>query len=212
MALGGQWCTSPGYAYVHESVAQTFVEEARKALVSLYGVHSSDNPDYSRIISGHAVRRLAGMIDPAKVVADGESDADARYLDPTILYPVQWEDEVMAEEVLGRILAILTYGTLDEALRRIATTPRPLGAFIFSRNQKAIDRFIAELSFGAGAVNQVNIFRAARRSPRAIPAHGRTDCRAAHRRKSARRSWASPSRSCRSLLGCTARPSTEPAN
>jgi acyl-CoA reductase-like NAD-dependent aldehyde dehydrogenase len=91
MALGGQWCTSPGYAYVHESVAQTFVEEARKALVSLYGVHSKDNPDYSRIISGHAVRRLAGMIDPAKVVADGESDADARYLDPTILYPVQWE-------------------------------------------------------------------------------------------------------------------------
>jgi aldehyde dehydrogenase (NAD+) len=33
----------------------------------------------------------------------------------------------------------------------------PLAAFIFSRNQDAIDRFVGELSFGGGAVNQVNI-------------------------------------------------------
>src|SRR6185295_11914603 len=37
MAWGGQWCTSPGYAYVHESVADQFVAEAKKALVDLYG-------------------------------------------------------------------------------------------------------------------------------------------------------------------------------
>ena len=30
MAWGGQWCTSPGYAYVHESVADTFVAEAKR--------------------------------------------------------------------------------------------------------------------------------------------------------------------------------------
>ena len=33
MAWGGQWCTSPGYAYVHESVADVFVAEARKTVV-----------------------------------------------------------------------------------------------------------------------------------------------------------------------------------
>jgi aldehyde dehydrogenase (NAD+) len=42
-------------------------------------------------------------------------------------------------------------------LGRIAAAPRPLAAFIFSRNQNAIDRFVGELSFGGGAVNQVNI-------------------------------------------------------
>src|SRR5262249_34283546 len=52
---------------------------------------------------------------------------------------------------------ILTYRTLDEALGRIAATPHPLAAFIFSRDKAAIDRFIGELSFGGGAVNQVNI-------------------------------------------------------
>jgi aldehyde dehydrogenase (NAD+) len=32
-----------------------------------------------------------------------------------------------------------------------------LAAFIFSREQKTIDRFIGQLSFGGGAVNQVNV-------------------------------------------------------
>jgi aldehyde dehydrogenase (NAD+) len=38
---------------------------------------------------------------------------------------------------------------IDEAFERISTAPHPLSAFIFSRNQSAIDRFVGELSFGA---------------------------------------------------------------
>ena len=50
MAWGGQWCTSPGYAYVHELVAEAFVAEAKAALIALYGKDPKANPDYSRII------------------------------------------------------------------------------------------------------------------------------------------------------------------
>src|SRR5271168_2788834 len=32
-AWGGQWCTSPGYAYVHESVADAFVEQAKASQI-----------------------------------------------------------------------------------------------------------------------------------------------------------------------------------
>jgi aldehyde dehydrogenase (NAD+) len=123
MAWGGQWCTSPGYAYVHESVAEAFVAEAKKAVIDLYGPDPKANPDYSRVIGAREVSRLAGLIDPAKVIAGGRSDPDARYLDPTILYPVTWDDPIMEDEVFGPILPILTYRTLDEALPRIAATP-----------------------------------------------------------------------------------------
>ena len=157
MAWGGQWCTSPGYAYVHESVAEAFVAEAKAALIALYGKDPKTNSDYSRIISAKEVSRLASLIDSAKVVSGGHSDPDARYLDPTIIYPVSWEDPIMEDEVFGPILPILTYRTLDEAFEKISTAPRPLAAFIFSRNRGAIDRFVGELSFGGGAVNQVNI-------------------------------------------------------
>src|SRR5712672_3369224 len=157
MAWGGQWCTSPGYAYVHESIADAFVAEAKTALVALFGSEPSKNPDYSRVISAREVSRLAALIDPAKVVSGGASNPEARYLDPTIVYPVTWEDKIMEDEVFGPILPILTYKTLDEAFGRIAATPHPLAAFIFSRDQKAIDRFTGELSYGGGAVNQVNV-------------------------------------------------------
>src|SRR3984893_2521105 len=157
IAWGGQWCTSPGYAYVHESIADAFVAEAKAALIALYGKEPKSNPDYSRIISPREVSRLAALIDPAKVVIDGKSDPDDRYLDPTIVCPVSWDDQIMDDEVFGPILPILTYRTLDEAFDNISAAPRPLAAFIFSRNQSASDRFVGELSFGGGAVNQVNI-------------------------------------------------------
>lgn len=157
MAWGGQWCTSPGYAYVHESVAEAFVAEAKAALIALYGEDPKANPEYSRIINTHEVSRLAALIDPAKVIAGGKSDAEARYLDPTVVYPVSWDDPIMEDEIFGPILPILTYRTLDEALGRISAAPHPLAAYIFSRSQSAIDRFAGELSFGGGAVNQTNI-------------------------------------------------------
>ncbi len=82
------------------------------------------------------------------MIAGGKSDPEAHYLDPTLLYPVTWVDNVMADEVFGPVLSILTYNSLNEAFERIAATPRPLAGFVFSRTQKTIDRFIGELSYG----------------------------------------------------------------
>ena len=122
MAWGGQWCTSPGYAVVHESVAEAFVAECKKAVVELYGSDPKNNPDYSRVISPAAVNRLASLIDPSKVVFGGRSDAKARYLDPTIIYPVSWSDRIMDDEIFGPLLPILTYSDLGKLLAKISNS------------------------------------------------------------------------------------------
>jgi aldehyde dehydrogenase (NAD+) len=157
MAWGGQWCTSPGYAYVHEPVTKRFVAECKKAVVELYGPDPKNNSDYSRIISAREVKRLKSLIEPDKIIHGGESDEEARYLAPTILYPVRWDDALMEDEIFGPILPVLTYNKFNEAMEQIASRPHPLAAYIFSRDQAAIDRFIGDLSFGGGAVNQTNI-------------------------------------------------------
>jgi aldehyde dehydrogenase (NAD+) len=156
-AWGGQWCTSPGYAYVHESIATEFAEECKNAVLELYGPDPKSNLDFSRIISSSQVSRLAGLIEPEKVIAGGSCDAPARYIDPTILYPVLWTDKIMESEIFGPLLPILTYRDFDEALTQIKKIEKPLAAFIFSRNQAAIDRFLSSISFGGGAVNQTNV-------------------------------------------------------
>src|SRR6201981_955 len=86
MAWGGQWCTSPGYAYVHESVADAFVAEAKEALIALYGENPKSNPDYSKIINAREVSRLQALIDPEKGVRVGRSVPEGRHLDPTLLH------------------------------------------------------------------------------------------------------------------------------
>lgn len=158
MAWGGQWCTSPGYAAVHESVAEAFVAECKKAVVDLYGADPENNSDYSRIVSPSAVKRLASLIDPKEVVSGGKFDESSRYLDPTILYPVSWSDKVMEDEIFGPILPILTYSDLGKLLAKIKSLPRPLAGYVFSRNQHTIDRVLSSLSFGGGAINQTNVF------------------------------------------------------
>jgi len=156
-AWGGQWCTSPGYAYVHEKVADEFVAECRKAVIELYGENPKDNPDYSRIINAREVQRLAQRVDEKKVVMGGGYNEAERYFEPTILYPVVWSDRVMQGEIFGPILPILRYSNVHEAITEIKRRPRPLTGYIFSRNQSTIDKFVSGFSFGGGAVNQTNV-------------------------------------------------------
>ena len=158
MAWGGQWCTSPGYAAVHESVADAFVAACKQAVVDLYGTNPNHNPDYSRIITSAAVRRLASLIDREKIVHGGDFDEQARYMAPSLLYPVSWTDRIMAEEVFGPILPILTYSDLGKLIATIKSLPKPLAGYVFSRNQETIDRLLRSVSFGGGAINQTNVF------------------------------------------------------
>ena len=156
-AWGGQWCTSPGYAYVHETVADEFVTECRKAVIELYGENPKENPDYSRIINAREVRRLALLVDNDKVIVGGGYDEAERYFEPTIVYPVAWTDQVMQGEIFGPILPILKYSNLHEAITQIKSRPKPLSGYIFSRDQSTIDEFVSAFSFGGGAVNQTNV-------------------------------------------------------
>ena len=59
--LGRPMVHIAGYAYVHQSIAEQFVAECKRAITDLYGSEPKDNPNYSRIISADAVRRLASI-------------------------------------------------------------------------------------------------------------------------------------------------------
>ncbi|ANS32566.1 aldehyde dehydrogenase (plasmid) [Rhodococcus opacus] len=154
MAFGGQWCVSPGYVYVHESVADEFVAETTKAVREFYGTDPKANPDLSLIAAQKDVVRLAGLIDPAKVAIGGDVDVEGRYVAPTILYPIQESDKVMEAEIFGPILPVLRYSDLDEVVKSIKERPSGLTAYIFSQDKERISSLLTSLPFGGGAVNQ----------------------------------------------------------
>ncbi|GAA1085168.1 aldehyde dehydrogenase family protein [Tsukamurella spumae] len=157
MAFGGQWCVSPGYVYVHESVADDLVEACKKAITTFYGPDPRTSPDYSLIATQKDVDRLAGMLEGSTVVAGGSYDRETRYFDPTIVYPASWDAPIMDREIFGPILPILPYTDLDATIRTVQAKPSGLAAYIFTARRDVADHIIETMPFGGGAVNQAVI-------------------------------------------------------
>lgn len=156
-AISGQWCIAPGYVYVHESIAQEFIEKLKGSIRKMYGENPQESPDLARMISEHDAERVASYIIPEKVVIGGRFDVKARYVEPTVLYPSSWEDPAMQQEIFGPVLPVLTYSDLKEVSNIIKRQPKSLAAYIFSKNQENIDYFLNAVSFGGGCVNQTNL-------------------------------------------------------
>ena len=95
------------------------------------------------------------MIDPENVFYGGNFDAKKRFIEPTILQNVTWEDSVMQEEIFGPILPVLTYKNFNEAVLQISKHEKPLAAYLFTNNSEEKDLFTTRISFGGGCINDV---------------------------------------------------------
>lgn len=157
MAISGQWCIAPGYVYVHESIADEFLNKLKASVVRMYGEDPSQSPDFARMISEHDTERVASYIIPEKVALGGRYDVKSRYVEPTILYPSTWEDPAMQQEIFGPVFPILVYNDLKEIVEIIKRKPKSLAAYFFSKNRQNIDYFLNSVSFGGGCINQTNL-------------------------------------------------------
>lgn len=149
----GQTCIAPDYVLVHESVKDAFIDEMIKVIKRFYGEDASRHPRYCRIINDRHFQRLTSLIDPSRIMYGGKAVAADRYIEPTLLYPADWDDEVMLDEIFGPLLPIIAYKDLDEIIHRINDRPHPLSLYAFVNNKAARQKIIRETSFGGGAVN-----------------------------------------------------------
>ncbi|MGK6341917.1 aldehyde dehydrogenase family protein [Chryseobacterium sp. DT-3] len=156
-AISGQWCIAPGYVYVHESIADIFIDKLKKSTIKMYGEDPQQSPDLARMISEHDAERVASYIIPEKVVLGGRYDIKDRYVEPTILYPSTWEDPALQQEIFDPVLPVMVYSDFKEIVDIIKRKPKSLAAYIFSKNQENIDYFLNSVSFGGGCINQTNL-------------------------------------------------------
>lgn len=149
----GQTCIAPDYALVHDSIINAFLEELVKVIRKFYGNDASRHPRYCRIINDRHFQRLSALLDEKKIIYGGKTIAADRYIEPTLLFPVNWNDMVMQDEIFGPILPVLSYTDLDEIIRQINERPKPLALYLFVNNKTIRRKVLREVSFGGGAVN-----------------------------------------------------------
>jgi len=149
----GQTCVAPDYVLVQAEVSEAFVAALRRASVAMYGEHPQASPDYARIINRRHFDRIMRLLDGAEIAFGGETDAADLYVAPTALVGVTGESLCMQEEIFGPILPVLPYGAPDEAIRFVNARPKPLAAYFFTRDRSLAERFLGEIAFGGGCVN-----------------------------------------------------------
>lgn len=149
----GQTCVAPDYILVHRSVATQFIEAMTAELQKYHPEHDMRD-NYVQIINDRNFDRLSKLIDQDKVCYGGVTQADARYISPTLMHGVTFGDEIMKDEIFGPILPIIAFDDLDEAIREVKARPTPLSCYVYTTSQKTSRKIIHEISFGSGAVNE----------------------------------------------------------
>lgn len=149
----GQTCIAPDYLLVDKKVASAFVGELRVAIKEFYGDDPKQSGDYARIVNGHHFNRLASMLNSGSAVIGGETDANTKYIAPTVLADVNISAPVMQDEIFGPILPMIEIDNVAEAIAFINAKPHPLALYVFSEDDRAIDAVIERTTAGGVTVN-----------------------------------------------------------
>ena len=153
----GQTCVAPDYVMVHETVYKKFIKIMQKTIAEFFGKDAQQSTDYGRIINVRQFDRLKKILDAEtdNITFGGATDRDDLYIEPTIVENVTWQSPVMEDELFGPLLPVMPYKELPLAIHQIRQLPKPLAAYLFSENEKAVDYFLQELPFGGGCINDV---------------------------------------------------------
>ncbi|RQO40783.1 aldehyde dehydrogenase [Chryseobacterium sp. KBW03] len=147
----GQTCVAPDYLLVEETIQEQFLEMLRKYIKEFR--YDSDSEQYTRIINQRNFQRLIRLIDKEKLYSGGNFNEEKLYIEPTILNHVDWNDEIMQEEIFGPLLPVISFQNYNAALNSILELEKPLAAYLFTNNSEEKEMFTRRLSFGGGCIN-----------------------------------------------------------
>ena len=145
----GQTCVAPDYLYVHENIADRFLQLFKEAIKEMF----AELEKMTRIVSEQHFDRLQSFLQNGTTYVGGNADREKLMIEPTVLTNITWDHEVMEDEIFGPILPVLTYENLDEVIGEIQVRPNPLALYVFSEKEAVQQNIIQQISFGGGCIN-----------------------------------------------------------
>ncbi|WP_312285561.1 aldehyde dehydrogenase [Chryseobacterium gleum] len=147
----GQTCVAPDYLLIEETIQEQFLEMLRKYIKEFQ--YGPDSEQYTRIINQRNFQRLIRLIDKEKIYSGGNFDEERLYIEPTILNHIDWNDEIMQEEIFGPLLPVISFQSYNAVLNTVSELEKPLAAYLFTNNSEEKEIFKRKLSFGGGCIN-----------------------------------------------------------
>ena len=144
----GQTCVAVDYVLIHSSVKDKFIKYLKKEIKKRYP-NAIKNDTYPRIINEHH------LIKTEENIIGGRGDDVVRRLEPTILPDVDFDHEIMKEEIFGPVLPIIEYDDINNIIRIIKEHDKPLACYVFTRDKDTAKHIIKSISYGGGCINDV---------------------------------------------------------
>ncbi|MBN8699283.1 MAG: aldehyde dehydrogenase [Chitinophagales bacterium] len=152
----GQMCVAPDYVLVHAGIKEKLVAALKEAIGRFYGEQPEESYNYGKIINEKQFSRLIAYLDQGTIVHGGRIDKQRLFIEPTILDNVPLDAPVMQDEIFGPVLPLIPFQTSEEALAVIAKHKNPLAFYVFTSNRRTEKKWLEEVAFGGGCVNNAS--------------------------------------------------------
>jgi aldehyde dehydrogenase (NAD+) len=152
----GQMCVAPDYVLVHASVKDALVKELVSCIQQFFTHDPSGSYNYGKIINEKQFYRLQYYLDQGTIIYGGGHDVATLYMQPTLIENVPLHTSVMGDEIFGPLLPILSFTTFQEAKGIVNLNPNPLALYVFTNNESMEKKWIEEVPFGGGCINNAS--------------------------------------------------------
>ena len=159
--MGGQFCVSPDYLFVHEDDLSGFVQAYQQmTLGMLYEDGKLRTTERTQIVNVAHYNRIKGLFEDAlekgaTVLSGGTFDDENRLIEPTLLGNVTADMRIADEEIFGPLTFVKTYSDVSDATRYIQANPKPLALYIYSDDEDFQQQVLSTTSSGGVTINGV---------------------------------------------------------
>jgi lactaldehyde dehydrogenase / glycolaldehyde dehydrogenase len=162
----GQICTCNERMYLHEKIAQQFLEKFVARTEKLRIGDPLTNPDMGPKISRPEVDKVASIVDEtvaggAEVLLEGGPLRDGEFAKghwyaPTVLRLRDNNAPAMRQEIFGPVVPTMSVGSFEEALTLANDSSYGLSAYVYTRDLTRLMRLVDRLEFGEIYFNRTN--------------------------------------------------------
>ena len=157
----GQICININQIAVAQEIAEDFLRELKAEFIRQIGSKPEENPEYPKLITDAVYEKCERLTAEYadRVIFGGTGNRETRRFAPTLIYPVDQEEDIVQHELFCPLLPIVPFrdADVDSLLETIADREHPLSMYVFTADMKWAERVMTTQQYGGGCVNEVCI-------------------------------------------------------
>lgn len=145
----GQTCVAPDYVVVHSDLKDELTDRLRAAIEDFYGRQPLDSLDFGHLIDSRSYERISKLVEGGRLICGGDKDPERFAIEPTVVDRLDPKSPLLAEEIFGPVLPVVSYDSDNELFAEIRRRGKPLAMYCFGGNRKLRERLRSGSSSGA---------------------------------------------------------------